>query len=162
MVNLQRLLLDDNEFEFIPIQLYRVTSLRELTISSNLIHSMRAHELAQLENLHSLDLSHNFLTDLPLEMFNLQSLEHLCLSHNRISRVPIELGNLTALVELRLDHNLIERIPDELCLCTFLHLLDLSHNHIDQVPVEIIIDFGHGAKLDRARIPQRPSTRCRM
>ena len=85
-----------------------------------------------------LDVSHNVLTTLPLELKELCLLQTLNLSHNQFSEVPEVIGNLPALTELNLAHNnLVEVGSDELTACQSLKTVDLCGNALrpESVPI---------------------------
>ncbi|KAI7893369.1 uncharacterized protein EV154DRAFT_537066 [Mucor mucedo] len=108
-----------------------------------------------------LDLSFNYLTELPEEIACLQHLEQLNVSHNQIEFLPDTIGQLSRLVELNVSHNRLETLAtttvDQLSkLQTFnvsqnklkelrltsIHVnsltsIDLSYNPIAILPAEI-------------------------
>ena len=56
-------------------------------------------------SLKSLDLSHNLLTTLPVELSGLRRLEHLDVRHNRLTSLPAGLGGSQPLLQLLVAHN---------------------------------------------------------
>jgi len=109
--------------------------------------------LLEMENLIQLDLSFNYLDELPNEISRLRSLIELKLTGNRISRLPPSLAELKRLVTLDCERNQIVNIgvACELPSLTSLHaayncisslklslgprlkILDVSHNDITHI-----------------------------
>lgn len=132
-------------------------TLIHLDLSNNSIDSIHANSFAHLQDLKSLNLSHNNLEVLRLIMFStdLQNLEVLDLSYNILNSVSDEwfkalpslrhinvTGNqlktvassdaLGQLRELDMSHNLIRNLSATLAL-PHLQRLDLSANQIEEV-----------------------------
>ena len=131
---LEKLYISSNELTSIsPLELGKLTNLRELNISNNDLTSISPHELGTLTNLRELDLSGNRLAGpIPPELGKLTMLERLDLSHNRLAGpIPPELGRLTRLRELHLaGNNLSGPIPPEMAGLTRLSSLTLGDNDL--------------------------------
>lgn len=76
----------------------------------------------------SLCLSHNSISEVPLEIARLTGLTALDLSHNRIRKVPREIGRLYNLRELRLGSNLLSSVPSSFGMLYQVEKLDLDQN----------------------------------
>ncbi|CAK4172811.1 unnamed protein product [Aphanomyces euteiches] len=88
-----------------------------------------------LPAIHSILLSHNQLTELPLDIELLkQSLQVLQLAHNRISHLPTRLFDCAQLTELDLSHNQLTDLPPGLANLKCLTRLDLSFNKLVAMP----------------------------
>jgi len=86
------------------------------------------------EAVSTLDLSHNELTRLPLELQVLTQLRELNLSTNRIASFPKALMDLPSLFCLNLGSNELEQIPSAIGYLNKLRELDLSDNGISEIP----------------------------
>jgi len=97
------------------------------------------HGIANLSNLHILELKNNLLTGfLPKIAFHdikLDSLTHLDLSNNKLTNIPTALKHLSKLTTLLLSYNKISEIT-KICREEFskLFVLDLSNNKISLIP----------------------------
>ena len=61
----------------------------------------------------TLDLTHNKIVDIPMEISKLVNLQRLVLAHNLIDRLPINLAKLESLKVMTLDANRVTSLPDE-------------------------------------------------
>lgn len=73
-------------------------------------------EIFQLVALKTLDLRHNNLKRIPLDIIHLKNLENLDLSHNGLEELPKEIGLLPSLKTLYLLNNKLRSIPKEIGL----------------------------------------------
>lgn len=99
-------------------------------------------QILSLPCLHSLDLSHNFLSTISLDLSPLSSVRRLRLSNNLMTSLPLHLANalphLAHLTELDVSHNklwYLEPFPQSVAN-TLTHL-DVSHNSFSQVPAHL-------------------------
>ena len=83
-----------------------------------------------------LDLQNKGLTEVPAEIFELPNLESLNLSHNQLSTLPVEIANLPV-KELGLAHNHFSEFPRYLCAMRKLEVLNISYNNIRSVPTDL-------------------------
>ena len=87
--------------------------------------------LPLMEYLYSIDLSQNYLTEIPTELFTLPHLLTLVLCNNQINKIPLDnLPNATKLNKLLLDHNCISYVPPSWRIPKSLQSLSLRHNQI--------------------------------
>ncbi len=75
-----------------------------------------------------LDLSHNGLSDFPMEILQFTNLQTLNLSNNGIEKIPAEISKLSKLQRLNLATNGLKKLPAELSSLKHLKLLDVSQN----------------------------------
>lgn len=95
-------------------------------------------EVLELERaVRMLDITHNKLVDIPLEIGSLVNIQRLILSENHLERLPITLGKLQSLKVLAIDDNRLTTLPDELGLLVRLERLSVSHNSLRSLPETI-------------------------
>lgn len=85
----------------------------------------------------TLDLTHNKLVDIPMEISKLINLQRLVLADNLIERLPMNLGKLQSLKVMTLDGNRIASLPDELGQLVRLERLSISENILTCLPETI-------------------------
>jgi Leucine-rich repeat (LRR) protein len=109
-----------------------------LDFSSRALHAIPKQILA-LPYLHSLDLSHNYLSTVSLYLGPLSTLRCLRLSNNLMTSLPLHLVNalphFAHLTELSISHNklwYLEKFPPS--VAQSLTHLDISHNAFSQLP----------------------------
>ncbi|CAA2977547.1 plant intracellular Ras-group-related LRR 7-like [Olea europaea subsp. europaea] len=95
-------------------------------------------EVIDLErSVRTLDLSHNRLVDIPMEISKLINLQRLILADNVIERLPMNLGKLQSLKVMTLDGNRVTTLPDELGQLVKLEQLSISGNLLLNLPETI-------------------------
>ena len=118
-------------------EIFILNKLIGLDLSHNKIMQIPMELLVWLHNLERLDLSYNKITFIPTKISDLHNLKNLDLSHNKIQIIPKQLGNLLNLQQLDLSHNKIKEIPIEMSNLTNLEELGLARNQIEYVPKEL-------------------------
>ncbi len=93
--------------------------------------------IAKMEDLTSLNLSGNNLTEIPGEIAQLNYLTDLDLSNNRIKLLRTEIFSMSKLAHLNLCANYIKTLPPEIKELKSLKLLDISHNCLTSLPGEL-------------------------
>lgn len=88
-------------------------------------------------NVRTLDLTHNRLSELPVEIGGLVNLQRLMAPENLLQRLPSTLGKLQSLKVLALDENRLTILPDELGLLVRLERLSVSVNSLTSLPSAI-------------------------
>lgn len=88
-------------------------------------------------NLKSLNLSKNYIPEVPASIISATKLRNLNLSRNRIVTVASEIEHLTNLTSLHLKFNCIKEIPTTIGGLSHLTILDLSRNCISLLPSEL-------------------------
>ncbi|KAJ9590157.1 hypothetical protein L9F63_016713, partial [Diploptera punctata] len=107
-----------------------------LSLSRNNLERLYG-ELTELNCLRTLNIRHNKVksSGIPAELFRLEELTTLDLSHNNLKEVPEGLERARSLLVLNLSHNHIESIPHALFMhLTDLLFLDLSSNKLETLP----------------------------
>ncbi|CAH8554401.1 unnamed protein product [Schistosoma mattheei] len=89
-------------------------------------------ELAKLDHLRSLTLSHNKITEIPQEISTLQTLEHLNLFNNCIMNISPKIVELTYLRSLNLGMNKLSVLPRGFGAFPSLEILDLTYNNLKE------------------------------
>uniref|UniRef100_A0A8D0PZC8 FLII actin remodeling protein n=1 Tax=Sus scrofa TaxID=9823 RepID=A0A8D0PZC8_PIG len=112
-----------------------MTSLRWLKLNRTGLCYL-PEELAALQKLEHLSVSHNHLTTLHGDLSSLPSLRDL--SYNQLTECPRELENAKNMLVLNLSHNSIESIPNQLFInLTDLLYLDLGENRLESLPPQM-------------------------
>lgn len=149
--DLQRVLIGHNHLIEIP----QITSnsLKEYNISFNKLISIDQNCIP--DSIEALDVSNNYITEIPEELFKFNMLKILYIHNNQIQRIPksIESSNIK---KINISMNLLRELPDNLphslqllnvsfCKLTSLpqsletleHLNEIviSHNEIDNIPL---------------------------
>jgi Leucine-rich repeat (LRR) protein len=119
-----------------PENIYKLVNLELLDLTDNYIENIPP-EINNLTSLETLNLSRNYITVIIPEMCQLTNLSSLYLGYNGITRIPREICNLANLTELLLNNNFITEFPPELCQLTNLSVLALNNNTITTIPHEI-------------------------
>jgi len=125
-------------------------SLRQLDLSYNMLGTDECAEasnkecmsesvnlIARLTCLTKLDLSHNSLSQLPVEMEKLVNLNELYVNHNVIVKLPSSLFTLKDLRTLNASNNAITSLAPEIGDLANLENLDISNNNVRRLPPEI-------------------------
>lgn len=136
MTRAQWLNLDKTHLKAVPEELGNLLKLEHLSLRDNQLEKLFG-ELTELTCLRSLNLRKNQIksSGIPPELFHLDELTTLDLSHNKLKEVPEGLERAKSLLVLNLSHNQIETIPTVLFInLTDLLFLDLSHNKLETIP----------------------------
>lgn len=116
-----------------PSSLVSLSGLTALDLSHNYISTLSLN-ISTLVSLRFLDLSHNLMVGLPPQLVsslpNMGQLEHLNLAHNRLwdlSTLPAH--QLPSLTHLDVSHNRLSNLTPHLSSLNRLQVLDISHNN---------------------------------
>ncbi|KMT10726.1 hypothetical protein BVRB_5g113840 [Beta vulgaris subsp. vulgaris] len=94
-------------------------------------------EINKLINMQRLILAENLIERLPMNMGKLQSLKVMTLDGNRLSGLPDELGQLVRLEQLSVSRNVLTYLPETLGSLRNLKLLNASNNQLNSFPESI-------------------------
>ncbi|XP_053966666.1 protein flightless-1 [Anastrepha obliqua] len=136
MNRVQWLTLDNTSLCEIPEELGNLFKLEYLSLKHNDLEKLYG-ELTELSCLRSLNLRCNQIKNsgIPPELFRLEELTTLDLSHNKLKEVPEGLERAKSLLVLNLSNNQIESIPAALFIhLTDLLFVDLSNNRLETLP----------------------------
>ena len=112
--------------------------ITHLDLSDNLLSFANSlPQLLDISNLHTLDLSSNALTELPLEVCGIKGLKCLTLKLNQIKSLPKDISRLHELQEFNISGNVLEQFPMALLSLTNLTILHLGGNQLQSVPQEV-------------------------
>ena len=75
------------------------------------------------------------------QLFQLKNLQQLELAHNRLTEIPVEIAQLTQLKVLNLSHNLLRTLPVALKQLKNLQQLNLGGNPLNEVEREKIVKW---------------------
>ena len=97
-------------------------------------------EMFESEELNTLDLSHNNLTEVPEGICRAKSLLVLNLAFNNLEMVPSQLFmSCTDLLHLDLSTNALEQLPPQLRRLTNLQTLALNNNPLSHFQVRLML-----------------------
>ena len=140
MTSLRWLKLTNTKLKRLPIELEKLKKLEHLTVKKNALGGLADVDFSQLPCLRTLNLSRNALTieAIPGNIFSNEELTTLDLSYNQLTEIPEGLLRAKSLLVLNLSHNQLEVLPSQLLLATtdLLHL-DLSQNELDALPPQL-------------------------
>ncbi|XP_021733942.1 plant intracellular Ras-group-related LRR protein 7-like [Chenopodium quinoa] len=94
-------------------------------------------EINKLINMQRLILAENLIECLPMNLGKLQSLKVMTLDGNRLSGLPDELGQLVRLEQLSVSRNVLTYLPETLGSLRNLKLLNASNNQLKYLPESI-------------------------
>ena len=137
MKSLRILYLDNNRlsfFEFSEIP----PNLTQLSLSDNVIKNVTGMLTQKIE---SLDISHNFIEELPIDVFDSATTLLAChLGNNKLKSIPPSFINLTSIIRIIVRKNQLQSLPFDFGKLRTLRFLDISGNVITQLP-ESIVEF---------------------
>lgn len=91
-------------------------------------------KLKSLTNLQYLDLSNNFLKQIPIDLFGLSQITHLYLQNNKINQIPKEIHLLKNLEYINLGQNKIKELNDNILSLENLRNIKLYNNNFEAIP----------------------------
>jgi len=125
-------------------------SLLHLNLSRNFLEDLPA-EISQLKVLLEINISSNKFKSVPACIFELSRLENLLADDNQINFIPSkELMGLDVLATLSLKNNCIAHVPPELGLLKSLRSIGLEGNTF-KIPRQSILQRGSAAVLEYLR-----------
>lgn len=125
------------DFHELPAELVEHRdNLEEIYLKENFISTLPLW-LFEFSHLKFIHLSGNLLKSLPDEICYLDNLEYLNVSKNQIAALPKTMSKLRKLQYLNASENVIECIGAEIGLLPALETLDLCRNRLQEVPVQL-------------------------
>lgn len=147
-----RLDLSDCELEEVPLQVFDLSNLTELSLAGNNLSHIPS-DIGKLRNLEKLQLSGNRLRELPKEICLLDTLEGLWLHGNLLASLPEDIGALLQLKQLAVAGNKLSTLPDSIGLLNALIELVAAGNVLKELPRSVgamaslkVLDL-HGNRL---------------
>ncbi|ENN70671.1 hypothetical protein YQE_00124, partial [Dendroctonus ponderosae] len=128
--------LSNNRIENLPEELNKLSNLRELNISHNLLGRTSVKQWHWIggclsKNLNLLDLSYNNLSCVPDQLVKLYSLHTLHLSYNNLVALPVGIGSLKQLKIFSASNNSLTILPGSIKKLR-LQSIDISGNKFEQ------------------------------
>lgn len=95
------------------------------------------NELLRCPGTRELDLSNNYLTDLPEKLFRMcQWIERLSVNNNKITTMPDSIGILRNLKVLNVSNNQLTAIPESIIKVPNLEIIRVENNPLENPPLE--------------------------
>lgn len=136
--SLRLLDLSNNEISFLPKELGTLPHLQTLNLSHNKLGKKSVQskwtwlqQIALKNNLYILDISDNFLTELPIQIGQLKVIRELKIRNNMLTQLPQNIGTLNKLEFLDVAENNLQFLPAMIQYLT-LSTIDLSGNLLFQ------------------------------
>ncbi|KAI9262972.1 hypothetical protein EDC94DRAFT_607944 [Helicostylum pulchrum] len=136
--HLTELSLRENNFMTFPGEVAVLKNLTSLSLANNRLKIIENEMLSSLIHLQWLNLSHNQLTELPLDIVCCHHLRGLDLEDNLISSFPVVIFYLTRLEVLLIQKNQIKTIPTNYDFPPTVNTLNLSFNQFTQIPSTLL------------------------
>ncbi|CAO0797233.1 unnamed protein product [Mucor circinelloides] len=111
-------------------------TLHEVYLPCRSIYKLSPN-MAMLTMIRKLDLSSNYLTELPESIGYMQNLEALSVAKNRIKSLPDTIGYLSNLLELDVSYNELEHVTPCIGYLEKLKTLSLAYNQITHLPTDV-------------------------
>ncbi|GAM22002.1 hypothetical protein SAMD00019534_051770 [Acytostelium subglobosum LB1] len=105
-----------------------------------------------------IDLSHNNIDTLPVNMASFAKLEQLILFNNQIEQLPSSVGALTCLTILDLSHNNLHTMCPEIGTLTHLRELYLCGNQLTEFPSTSRLKSLRKLQLDNNQLQEVPTS----
>ena len=131
-----RLDLSECDLESVPMEVFDLTGLTELSLAGNNLTSIPP-EIGTLKHLTKLQLSGNRLRQVPDELCLLDALEGLWLHGNLLEHLPMDIGALMHLKQLAIAGNKLSKLPDSLGLMNALVELVAAGNQLKELPTSL-------------------------
>ncbi|MFO7795703.1 MAG: leucine-rich repeat domain-containing protein [Promethearchaeati archaeon] len=104
-----------NYLKKLSSEIFKLRELQLLNLKGNEFnHFPTIFRSFKIKNLLSLNLSYNYINEIPDWIGELYSLKSLDLSYNELNSLPKSISNLINLESLNIEHNKLREIPDEI------------------------------------------------
>lgn len=131
--SLDRLDLSNCDLEEIPMEVFELENLRDLSLAGNRISSI-PEEIGNLVMLERFVIAGNLLESLPDSIGKLKNLEGFWCHGNLINRIPNTFGDLESLKKCSLSGNQIQELPSTIGKMTQLEVLEVAGNRLHELP----------------------------
>ncbi|KAK7075215.1 hypothetical protein SK128_020054 [Halocaridina rubra] len=139
MSSLRWLRVNNTGISAVPDEIGNLQKLEHLSLKSNNIDKLYG-AVTHLPCLRTLNVRHNKLkqSGVPSDLFQMEDLTTLDFSHNSLSEIPTGLEEAKSLLVLNLSNNNIEEIPAQVFVnCTDLLYLNVGDNRLETFPPQI-------------------------
>ncbi|MGD9592736.1 MAG: leucine-rich repeat domain-containing protein [Candidatus Berkiella sp.] len=109
-------------------------NLKNLNLSGNFLNQLPSNIGNKLQSLKILDCSNNQLTELPSSIGKLKALQVLLCNNNQIRALPSSIGDLHALKKLDTSENGLSELPSTVGKLKSLKVLNVSKNLLRALP----------------------------
>jgi Leucine-rich repeat (LRR) protein len=152
LTDLKKLVLIDQEIQYIPDEVGLLSELNVLCLTGNKIKEIPSF-IFKMISLTKLILVENYISKVPPEIGLLTNLTDLVLTYNKISVLPKEIGELWGLDYFVLDENKIRVLPDSIEHLTSLKEFSFNDNKITRFPSSM----GNLTQLEILEFAKNPS-----
>ncbi|XP_059059167.1 leucine-rich repeat protein SHOC-2-like [Achroia grisella] len=115
------------------VGLDKCCDIERLIMSNTQIYNIKP-DIVVFKNIVEINMSHNYISDLPNEFCDLVSLEICILSHNNLLYLPDDIYKLKKLTHLYIDCNALCILPERIIELLNLKVIDLYNNGLYDVP----------------------------
>lgn len=139
-----------NRISNIPVRTFQnQQQLQKLSLAGNMIHTLDNEALHGLLFLQRIELQNNRIYSMNQDILNsVTDLIHLNISHNFLVELP-SLNKLASLLILDASHNSIDNIPEKLFIGqSNIRDINLSTNHITELPDTVFVSCNSLENLD--------------
>ncbi|XP_042876156.1 protein flightless-1-like [Penaeus japonicus] len=139
MSSLRWLRVNSAGIDAVPEEVSNLLKLEHLSLKNNNIEKLYG-AVTSLPCLRSLNVRHNKLQKMgvPKDLFQMDDLTTLDFSHNKLTEIPEGLEEAKSLLVLNLSDNMIEEIPAQVFVnCTDLLYLNVGDNNLETFPPQI-------------------------
>ncbi|XP_026758530.2 leucine-rich repeat protein SHOC-2-like [Galleria mellonella] len=127
------------------IGLNKCCDIERLILCNTQIYTIKS-DIVVFKNIVEINMSHNYISDLPNEFCDLVNLEICVLSHNNLLYLPDNIYKLNKLTHLYIDCNELCTLPERIVELN-LHVVDLYNNGL----YEVLEEIKNVAELDLAQ-----------
>ena len=128
--HLNRLALDESQLNYLKSQ-NALGHIQELSLANQELEDV-PYAIVQMQRLHELDISGNWIAWLPPKMGDLLQLKILNASDNNIHAIPENIDQWHSLMELNLSNNPIHQLPSALFEARNLQKVELRNCSLEQ------------------------------
>jgi len=124
--------INNNNFTALPDSIGKMKELQQIVASNNAIEII-PESIRELDKLYRLDLGNNKIKIIP-DLGMMPALWDVNLSYNFITEIPESFGELTKLSDLYIDNNQLKQFPSSFQNLKTLRTLSISNNQLSFLP----------------------------